>query len=188
MKSLMRKLAAVICMFTLAACGRSEPAAPAAPMPTDPAAQVRVVLQTSPMSHDWISIARQRDCREVGEINDPGGERCAYGEVYYNQRTITRSVDGTVANVWAEVRHGVPQLIMGETDTTITRIRYTQSRIHYRLRCTDETFAIIEQQVLGDSGAVVHRRNPPEIYRAPVRWTAVALLFPPACRGGTLVP
>lgn len=184
----MTKLAALICLFTLAACGPSAPAAPARPLPTDPAAQVRVVLQITPMAPDWVVAARQRDCSEIGATTDPGGDRCAYGSVLYNQRTITRSVDGTVANIWAQVDHGTPQLYTTESETTIRRIRYTQSRIHYRFRCTDETFAIIEQQIMGDNETVVGRSQPREIYRAPARWSAVALMMPIACKGGDLQP
>ena len=181
----MRKLAALFCLFTLAACGQPESRAPAAPMPTDPAAQVRVSLQTSPMSPDWLVAARQRDCPEVGEV---AAERCAYGEVSYNQRTITRSVDGTIANIWAQVNHGAPQLYEGETETAVIRIRFTQSRLHYRFNCTDETFAIIERQIMGENETVVQRDTPRELYRAPARWSAVAIMMPIACKGGTLQP
>jgi predicted small lipoprotein YifL len=185
MKAIMLKLAALVCLFTLAACGQSEPEAPAAPMPSDPSAQVRVSLQTTPLSPDWVVAARQRDCPEVGEV---AKERCPYGEVLYNQRTITRSVDGSVANLWAQVNHAAPQLYMAEDESTVTRIRYTQSRLHYRFRCADETFAIIERQIMGENETVVQRDSPREIYRAPQRWSAVALLMPIACRGGELQP
>lgn len=188
MKALFLKLAALVCLFTLAACGPSQPSAPAAPLPSDPAAQVNVSLQTTPLAPDWIVAARQRDCSEVGEIANQGGERCAYGEVLYNQRAITRSVDGTVANIWAQVNHGTPQLYAFETDTAVTRIRYTQSRLHYRFNCTDETFAIIERQIMGANETVVQRDTPREIYRAPVRWSAVAIMMPVACKGGVLAP
>lgn len=181
----MRKLAALVCLFTLAACGPSQPAAPATPLPADPAAQVRVSLQTSPMSPDWLVVARQRDCPEVGEV---AKERCPYGQVLYNQRTITRSVDGAVANIWTQVNHGAPQLYVVETDSDVTRIRYTQSRLHYRFHCADETFAIIERQIMGDNETVVQRDQPREVYRAPQRWSAVALMLPIACRGGALQP
>jgi len=185
MKVLIVKLAALICLFTLAACGQQQASAPAAPLPSDPAAQVRVSLQTTPMAPDWLVVARQRDCPEVGEV---AAERCAYGQVFYNQRTITRSVDGTIANIWAQVDHGAPQLYEGETETTVTRIRYTQSRLHYRFNCTDETFAIIERQIMGENETVVQRDEPREIYRAPARWSAVALMYPIACKGGVLQP
>lgn len=188
MNLLMRKLAALVCLFTLAACGQREAAAPAAPLPSDPATQVRVALQTTPLSPDWIVAARQRDCPEVGATTDASGERCAYGEVLYNQRTITRSVDGTIANLWAQVNHGAPQLIHQESETQIQRIRYNQSRVHYRFNCTEETFAIIEQQILGENETVVQRSTPREIYRAPARWSPVALMMPIACKGGVLAP
>lgn len=180
----MRALAA-IALLALAACGPQEPAAPAAPLPTDPAAQVRVALPLSRMSPDWVLIARQRDCPIVGDI---GKERCPYGEVLYNARTITRSVDGTVANIWVQTNHGAPQLYQGETETTTVNIRYTQSRVHYRFNCASDTFAIIERQIMGENETVVQRDHPREIYRAPTRWSAVAIIMPIACEGGTLQP
>lgn len=180
----MRFLAAFIALFTLAACGEPEPVAPAVPLPSDPAAQVRVVIPTSRMSPDWLSIARQRDCTGT----EDEGERCPYGEVFYNQRTITRSVDGTIANIWIQTDHGAPQLFTGETETSVITMRYTRTRLHYRLNCTNETFTIVERQILGSNDAVLQRVNPPEIYRAPQRWSAVALALPVACRGGSLVP
>jgi hypothetical protein len=176
---------AIAALLSLAACGEPEPAAPVAPLPTDPSAQVRVVLPTSRMSPDWVKVARQRDCPVVGKIAE---ERCPYGEVFYNQRTITRSVDGTVANIWTETTHGAPQLFEAETETTTISIRYTQMRLHYRFNCTDQTFTTVERQILGDDGAVVQREPLPEIYRAPARWSAVAIMMPIACQGGTLQP
>jgi hypothetical protein len=180
----MRALAA-FAFLALAACGQQEAAAPAAPLPTDPAAQVRVALPMSRMSPDWIEVARQRDCPIVGEI---AKERCPYGSVHYNRQTITRSVDGTVANIWTETTHGAPQLFQAETESTELNIRYTRTRMQYRFRCTDETFTIVERQIMGDNDTVVHREQPPEIYRQPVRWSPVAILMPIACRGGTLQP
>jgi hypothetical protein len=179
----MRFLVAALALG-LAACGDPESSAPATPLPADPSAQVRVVLPVSHMSPDWIVVARQRDCTGA---EDPG-ERCPYGEVAYNQRTITRSVDGTIANIWAQIDHGAPQLFLGETENTTVSIRYTRTRLHYRFNCTDETFAIIERQILGSSDAVLQRESPREIYREPQRWSAVAILLPIGCRGGTLQP
>lgn len=185
MKSFLSALAAASALL-LSACGQEQqPPAPAAPLPSDPSAQVRVVLPMSRMSPDWIEVARQRDCPVVGEI---AKERCPYGSVHYNRQTITRSVDGTVANIWAQVTHGAPQLIQSETQTTETTIRYTRERILYRFKCNEETFAVIERQIMGDNDTVVQRDQPREIYRAPARWSAVAILMPIACNGGTLQP
>lgn len=175
---------AAACVLALAAC-EQEPAAPATSLPTDPSAQVRVVLPMSPMSPDWIEVARQRDCPLVGEVDK---ERCAYGSVHYNRHTITRSVDGTVANIWTQTTHGAPQLFQAETETTEMNIRYTRVRMLYRLKCNEGTFAIIERQIMGDNDTVVHREQPPEIYRQPVRWSPVAIFMPIACQGGTLQP
>jgi len=171
----------------LAACGEDRPAAPAAPLPSDPSAQVRVVLPVSGMSPDWIEVARQRDCPTVGAIAKERGE-CAYGSVHYNRHTITRSVDGTVANIWTQTTHGAPQLFQAETETTELSIRYTRMRMHYRFRCNDGTFTVVERQIMGDNDAVLHREQPPEIYRQPARWSPVAILMPIACQGGSLQP
>jgi hypothetical protein len=184
MSTPMRTLAAA-CLLALAACGEQQSSAPAASLPTDPSAQVRVVLPMSPVSPDWIEIARQRDCPRVGELDK---DRCPYGRVFYNRHTITRSVDGTVANIWTQTDHGAPQLFLAETETAEVSIRYTRMRLHYRFKCDDATFAIIERQIMGEGDAVVHREQPREIYRQPATWSAVALLMPVACRGGSLQP
>jgi len=178
-------LAGLLALFTLAACGEQEAAAPVAPLPSDPAAQVRVVLPMSRMSPDWIEVARQRDCPAVGEL---AKERCPYGRVFYNRQTITRSVDGTVANIWTQTDHGAAQLYEAETETSNVTIRYTRQRVLYRFNCTADTFTIVERQIMGEDNTVVQREQPPEIYRAPVRWSAVAILMPIACDGGTLQP
>jgi hypothetical protein len=172
-------------LLGLAACGEQAAQAPAPNLPADPSAQVRVVLPTSRMSPEWIVVARQRDCPIAGQVAREG---CPYGQVMYNQRTITRSVDGSVANIWVQTDHGAPQLFEGETETREITIRYTRSRVHYRFRCGDETFAIIERQIMGDADAVLHRDHPREIYRSPARWSPVAILMPIACQGGSLQP
>lgn len=184
MKMLFRALSGAL-FLVVVGCGEQAPTAPAQDLPSDPSAQVRVVLPTSRMSPDWIVVARQRDCPVVGQV---ARERCPYGEVMYNQRTITRSVDGSVANIWVQIDHGAPQLFEGETETREITIRYTRTRLHYRFKCEDETFAIIERQIIGDADAVLHRDHPREIYRAPTRWSAVAILMPIACEGGSLQP
>lgn len=171
--------------LTLAACGEREPAVRATPLPTDPSAQVRVVMPISDISPDWIEIARQRDCPLVGEIDKEG---CPYGSVHYNRQTITRSVDGTVANIWTQTTHGAPQLFQAETETTVLNIRFTRMRLHYRFHCSEGTFAIIERQIMGDNSAVLHREQPREVYRQPVRWSAVPIVMRIACQGGTLQP
>jgi hypothetical protein len=176
---------AALSALALAACGDQEPAAPATPLPSDPSAQVRVVLPMSRMSPDWVEVARQRDCPAIGEV---AKERCPYGSVHYNRQTVTRSVDGTVANIWTQVTHGAPQLFQAETERTETSIRYTRERMLYRFKCNEGTFAIIERQIMGDNDTVVQRDQPREIYRTPARWSPVAILMPIACQGGTLQP
>lgn len=185
MKTLFRALTGAL-VLAIAGCGEQASQTPPQNLPSDPSAQVRVVLPTSRMSPEWIVVARQRDCPIVGQTS--ARERCPYGEVMYNQRMITRSVDGSVANMWVQIDHGAPQLFEAETETTEIAIRYTRTRLHYRFRCNEDTFTIIERQIIGEADAVLHRETPTEVYRAPTRWSAVAILMPIACEGGTLQP
>jgi hypothetical protein len=185
MKMLLRALAGAL-LLSVAACGEQASQAPAANLPSDPSAQVRVALPTSHLSPDWIVVARQRDCPIAGQMSSSEG--CPYGQVMYNQHMITRSVDGSVANMWVQTDHGAPQLFEGETETREITIRYTRSRVHYRFRCEEDTFAIVERQIVGDADAVLHREFPPEIFRSPVRWSPVSILMPIACEGGSLQP
>jgi hypothetical protein len=174
MKFLMRKLAALICIFTLAACGQQT--APAQQTPAEAKSEGPVVLATTRNMPDWLLVARQRDCAP--------GEDCPRGEVHFNQRTITRSADGSTADIWVQVRHGTPQLYSMEDATTQTTIRYDVQRLHYRFNCQTQQFYVVERQIMGAGETVVARDTPPQIYRAPVSGSVTAIVMPIACRGG----
>ena len=182
---IVRTLVALLA-FTLAACGGDEVVVAKGPVPPPgaeglpPDALVPVTLSTSRSSPDWITFAHQRDC----PLGPPTGERCPYGQIAYNQRTITRTADGRLANMWLQTHHGTPQLwAVPLEDGGRRTIRYERMRVHYRFNCADETFAIIERQILGANEVVVGGDSPPEIYRAPARWSPVAIAMPIACRG-----
>jgi hypothetical protein len=169
----MRILAALVALFTLAACG--EPAAPGAP---DPATEGNssVILSNSRSLPDWLLIARQRSC-------DPG-ENCPRGEVHYNQRTVTRNAADNTADIWIQVRHGSNQLYQLESETTETTIRYELERLHYRFNCETAEFIVVERQIMGANETVIATDTPRAIYRAPARGSATAIIQPIACRGG----
>lgn len=175
----MKALYAAIALLTLAACG--QPAAPAGQQPqqgeapAQPAERDSVILGSTRNLPDWLLVARQRDCAV--------GEECGRGEVHFNQRTITRSADGT-ADIWVQVRHATPQLYQMEDATTQTTIRYEMQRLHYRFNCQTSQFYVVERQIMGAGETVVARDQPPQIYRAPVQGSVTAIVMPIACRGG----
>lgn len=170
----MRTVLSALALFALAACGDAE-----APKEQGQVREGPVVLDTTRSLPDWLLVARQRDCR--GET--PTEDRECLGEVHFNQRTITRSADGT-ADIWVQVRHGQPQLYQLEDATTETTIRYEMQRLHYRFNCTTQEFVVVERQIMGAGETVVVRDNPRQIYRAPVRGSVTAIVLPIACRGG----
>lgn len=171
MNALLRKLAAIVCLFTLAACG------PANPPARGGAETDEVILGSTRNMPDWLLVARQRDCPR--DAPNP----CPRGEVHFNQRTITRNAAEGTADIWVQVRHGVPQLYAFETETTTTTVRYEVQRLHYRFNCRTSQFYVVERQIMGSGETVVARDQPPAIYRAPVRGSATAIVMPIACRG-----
>jgi hypothetical protein len=179
MKALMRKIAALLCIFTLAACG--QPAAPSGGETPATAAQGgadEVMLGSTQNLPDWLLVARQRDCRGEG-----AADQDCLGQVHFNQRTITRSADGSAADIWVQVTHGQEQLYQYETETTRTTIRYTQQRLHYRFNCNEQQFTLVERQIMGSNEVVVARDEPRQIYRAPVQGSVTHIVMPIACRG-----
>jgi hypothetical protein len=167
----MRSLIAAVSLLALAACG--EQSAPSGEAPA-PSGNGNVILGSTRNMPDWLLVARQRDC-------EPGGS-CPRGEVHFNQRTITRNADGT-ADIWVQVRHGLPQLYEIESETTETTIRFEVERLHYRFNCTSGDFIVVERQIMGAGETVVARDEPRPIYRQPARGSATAILLPIACRG-----
>lgn len=170
----MRKLAAVICLFTLAACGPAQTTkAGAAPTgETD-----EVILGSTRNMPDWLLVAYQRDCPRDAPT------RCPRGEVHFNQRTISRNTAEGTADIWVQVRHGLPQMHTIESETETTTIRYEVQRVHYRFNCGSNQFFVVERQIMGAGETVVARDSPRQIYRDPVRGSVTAIIMPIACRG-----
>lgn len=163
---------AACALLTLAACG--NPVSPGnGPRAESPDAGA-VVLGVGEDLPDWLLVARQRSCA--------ADEDCPRREVMFNQRSITRSADGT-ADIWIQVRHGVPQLFQVESETTETTVRYEVERLHYRFNCTTEQFYVVERQIMGAGETVIARDQPAAIYRAPVRGSVTPIIMPIACRG-----
>lgn len=160
----MRSLAALACLFALAACG--QPAAPENPAaPAQTSGDGPVVLATTRNMPDWLLVLRTNDG----------------GVVHFNQRTITR--ENGLADIWLQVRHGRQQLWEADTESTERVIRYELERIHYRFNCADETFVIVERQIMGANEQVIARDEPRQIYRRTPFTGAARHVMPIACRG-----
>jgi hypothetical protein len=158
MHFLMRKLAVLICLFTLAACG--QPAAPAGETPATAASQgsgngggESVLLSTPQGLPDWLLVLRTNDG----------------GTIHFNQSTITR--ENGFADIWLQVRYGRPQAWDASDATTERTIRYDVERMHYRYNCAEETFVIVERQILGANDAGFRRGAPHAADRLPRRLT-----------------
>jgi hypothetical protein len=147
MTFLMRKLAVLIGLFTLAACGPSAPPA-GDQAPAQQADEGPVVLGTTRNMPDWLLVLRTTDG----------------GTIHFNQRTITREREA-------------------DTETTERVIRYELERMHYRFNCAEETFIIVERQIMGANEQVIARDEPRPIYRATPFTGAARHIMPIACRG-----
>lgn len=171
----MKQMKPLLCsalLLALAACGQAAPAKQSGA--ADPPSAGSVVLGSTANLPDWLLVARQRDC-------EPGGD-CQRGEVHFNQRTITRNADGS-ADIWIQVRHGVPQLFAQESEAAETTIRFELERLHYRFNCATGQFIVVERQIMGPREAVIARDEPAQIYREPVRGSVTGVILPIACRG-----
>jgi hypothetical protein len=168
MHFLMRKLAALICLFTLAACGQASAPSGESPATTEAAAENGdgpVILGTTRNMPDWLLVLRTTEG----------------GTVHFNQRTITR--ENGFADIWLQVRYGHTQAWDASDESTERTIRFDVERMHYRFNCADETFVIVERQIMGANEEVVARDQPQQIFRAtPVSGVARQML-PVACRG-----
>jgi len=163
MHFLMRKLAAVICLFTLAACG--QPAAPSGQAPAPAQSNGSVLLSTPAGLPDWLLVLRTNDG----------------GTIHFNQNAITR--ENGFADIWLQVRHGRSQAWDASDATTERTIRYDVERMHYRYNCAEETFVVVERQIMGSGDQVLARSEPPQIYRATPAAGAARHMLPIACRG-----
>ncbi|MFZ2028799.1 MAG: hypothetical protein WAU68_00700 [Vitreimonas sp.] len=161
---------AAFALLALTACG--QPATPTGPAPASGNANNGVALQSTQDLPDWLLVARQRDCARADCV----------GDVQFNQRTITRNPDGT-ADIWLQVHHGNPQAYPIETATARTTITFTTERLHYRFKCAEGQFTVLERQIMGSGDTVVARDNPRPIFRAPVDGSITPVVMPIACRG-----
>lgn len=161
-----------LALLALAACGNPAPQGAGASEANPNIGQV--ALGVGEGLPDWLLVARQRSCAR--------DEDCPRREVMFNQRTITRSADGT-ADIWIQVRHGVPQLFQVDTENTETTVRFDVERLHYRFNCATEQFYVVERQIMGAGEIVVARDEPAPVYRSPVRGSVTPIIMPIACRG-----
>jgi hypothetical protein len=163
MEAVMRKLAAALCLFTLAACG--QPSAPAGSQGQTETSEGPVVLATTRNMPDWLLVLRTTEG----------------GTVHFNQRTITRQ-DG-LADIWLQIRYGHTQAWDASDATTDRIIHYDVERMHYRFNCAEGTFVIVERQIMGANEEVVARDEPQQIYRATPSTGVAHQMLPIACRG-----
>lgn len=164
MHFLMRKLAAFICLFTLAACG--QPAAPVGEQPPQSQADNGSVMLSTPQGlPDWLLVLRTTEG----------------GTVHFNQRTVTR--ENGFADIWLQVRYGHTQAWDASDEGAQRTIRFDVERMHYRFNCADGTFVIVERQIMGSGDDVVARDNPQQIYRRTPSTGVAAHMMPIACRG-----
>ncbi|MEZ5961733.1 MAG: hypothetical protein R3C30_15125 [Hyphomonadaceae bacterium] len=159
----MRKLAAVICLFTLAACG--QPVAPSDQAPATTQGDGSVLLSTPQGLPDWLLVLRTNDG----------------GTIHFNQSAITR--ENGFADIWLQVRYGRPQAWDASDESTERTIRYDVERMHYRYNCSDETFVVVERQIMGSGDQVLARSEPAQVYRATPATGAARHMLPIACRG-----
>ncbi|MEQ1493952.1 MAG: surface-adhesin E family protein [Terricaulis sp.] len=163
MHFLMRKLAFLICLFTLAACGQPAPAeqAPA----TEAPAEGSVLLGSTQNMPDWLLVLRTTEG----------------GTIHFNQRTITRQ--NGLADIWLQVRYGHTQAWDASDENTERTIRYDVERMHYQFNCGEETFVIVERQIMGGNDEIVARDSPAQVFRATPTTGVARQILPLACRG-----
>ncbi|MCA8885129.1 MAG: hypothetical protein KDA35_00815 [Hyphomonadaceae bacterium] len=162
----MRKLAVLICLFTLAACGQpTQPSGGQAPAGGSTSDGSSVLLSTPEGLPDWLFVLRTSEG----------------GTVHFNRRTITR--ENGLADIWLQVRYGHTQAWDASDETTERVIHFDVERMHYRFNCAEETFVIVERQIMGANDEIVARDTPPQVYR-PMPASGVARqMLPVACRG-----
>lgn len=169
----MRFVFAALAALTLAACGQAEKAADG-----PPAAEGSVQLGSTQNLPDWLLVARQ-----AGTCA-PEDAPCRPGDIHFNQRTITRDAAAGTADIWIQVRYGQQQLYEADTETTERVIRFELERVHYRFKCAEEQFTIVERQIMGAGEVVVARDEPMQLYRnLPGVGSVTRVIHPIACRG-----
>ena len=158
-------LIAAAALLALAACGQAQQKASQTPAAT--AQNGSVQLYSTRNLPDWLFILRTVDG----------------GTVHFNQRTITR--ENGQADIWLQVHYGRPQLYEGaRPGGGSTVVHYDTERLHYRFNCAEQTFIVVERQVMGANEEVVARYEPRAIYRHVPDGGAAAHVMPIACQGG----
>ena len=163
---------ATLALLSLAACGQPSGTATTTAAPAEGGGNAGVALQSTQNLPDWLLVARQRDCARADCV----------GSVMFNQRTITRNPDGT-ADIWLQIHHGNPQDYPIETATSRTMITFTTERLHYRFKCAEAQFVVLERQIMGANDTVVAHEEPRQIWRAPVDGSVTPVVMPIACNG-----
>jgi hypothetical protein len=158
------RLAVFLLAAALSACGRPAPSGEQAAQ-NNYGGDGPVVLATTRNMPDWLLVLRTNEG----------------GTIHFNQRTITR--ENGFADIWLQVRYGRNQLWDASDETTERTIRYQTERMHYRFNCPEETFVIVERQIMGADETVVARDEPEQIYRATPQSGAARHIMPIACRG-----
>jgi hypothetical protein len=164
MKAAMRPLIVLAFAALLFACGQPAPTTQTT-TESNYGGDGPVVLATTRNMPDWLLVLRTNDG----------------GTIHFNQRTITR--DNGFADIWLQVRYGRNQLWDASDETTERTIRYQTERMHYRFNCAEETFIVVERQIMGANETVVARDEPEQIYRATPQSGAARHMMPIACRG-----
>lgn len=165
----MKYIIAALALVALTACDANPPGKGSAPAPGQSGS---VALGSTQNLPDWLLVARQRDC----EI-----QNCV-GSVYFNQRSITRGADGT-ADIWTQTDHAIPQDYVVDNPHSTTTLHFKRERQHYRFKCNEQKFTVIERQIIGANDTVIAHDQYPEVYRAPAPDSLVPVIYPIACRG-----
>jgi len=165
----MKYALAALALLSLAACDNQPVGKGQAPAPGQSGA---VALGSTQNLPDWLLVARQRDC----EI-----QNCT-GSVYFNQRSISRSADGT-ADIWIQTDHAIEQDYVVEDAHAVTTLHFTRERNHYRFNCAESQFTVVERQIMGANDTVIAHDQYNQPYRAPKPDSLVPVIMPIACRG-----
>jgi hypothetical protein len=165
----MKYALAALAILSLAACDNQPAGKGSAPAPGQSGA---VALGSTQNMPDWLLVARQRDC----EI-----QNCT-GQVFFNQRSITRSADGT-ADIWVQTDHAIPQDYIVDNPHSVTTLHFSRERQHYRFKCAEGQFTVVERQIMGANDTVIAHDEYNQPYRNPAPDSLVPIIMPIACRG-----
>lgn len=165
----MKYALAALALVSLAACDNAPVGKGSAPAPGQSGT---VALGSTQNMPDWLLVARQRDC----EI-----QNCT-GQVFFNQRSITRSADGT-ADIWVQTDHAIPQDYVVDNAHSVTTLHFSRERQHYRFKCADSQFTVVERQIMGANDTVIAHDEYTQPYRNPAPDSLVPIIMPIACRG-----